>query len=467
MSRMEEYKQIKEALREEPPALSYTINRASARLCQTRRKRRLFSIPIGGAVLFFAAFVAAVNLSVTFASACGRIPLLRELAAAVAFSPSLSAAVKNEFVQPIEQEQTINGVTMRVEYLIVDQKQVNIFYSLRAKDYGSLTAYPYNVSGIDEPLPYGPAMHGGGQDAHSGFRLAVLEFAGQGQIVPEALRITFAVFAHVGADTAAAPAPPADAYEAQAHTEPEPLTAFTFDLAFDPQFTASSEVVVLNQAFVLDGQTIVAESVEILPTHLRLNLADDDSNTAWLQGISFYMEDEKGRRFEGIQSGITATGTTDTPFMRSFRLESPYFAKSESFTLAITEATWLDKDKARAEIDLLSGFIDVGGTDYGLPEGAAITALREGSGWRLSLTYDASGGSIMMPFRSDYYDASGNEHFINSWSHTIRLRDGDPSGAEYETVDFVLKAYPYDTVYLAPLFTRQTILDTPVYLPVK
>ena len=43
------------------------------------------------------------------------VTVLRELAQAVAWSPSLSAAVENDYVQPIGQSQTVNGVTATVE----------------------------------------------------------------------------------------------------------------------------------------------------------------------------------------------------------------------------------------------------------------------------------------------------------------------------------------------------------------
>ena len=72
--------------------------------------------------------------------ACGGVPLLRELAKAVSFSPSLSAAVENEYVQPIGLSQTKNGITATMEYVIVDQKQVNIFYTLKGEGYETLSA---------------------------------------------------------------------------------------------------------------------------------------------------------------------------------------------------------------------------------------------------------------------------------------------------------------------------------------
>ena len=64
-----------------------------------------------------------------------------ELAQAVAWSPSLSAAVENDYVQPIGQSQTVNGVTATVEYVIVDRKQLSIFYTLDyAPDLGPMWA---------------------------------------------------------------------------------------------------------------------------------------------------------------------------------------------------------------------------------------------------------------------------------------------------------------------------------------
>ena len=75
-----------------------------------------------------AAFVLAVNTLPTFALACGKVPVLRELAAAVAFSPSLSAAVEHDYVQYIGQSQSVDGLTLTLEYVIADAQQMVVFY---------------------------------------------------------------------------------------------------------------------------------------------------------------------------------------------------------------------------------------------------------------------------------------------------------------------------------------------------
>jgi hypothetical protein len=96
---------------------------------------RLIVCPVGGLLACFAAFVMMVNFSVTVANACFKVPVLRELAESVTFSKSLTKAVENDYVQTMNLVQTQNDITAKIEYLIVDQKQVNIFYRLTSEKY--------------------------------------------------------------------------------------------------------------------------------------------------------------------------------------------------------------------------------------------------------------------------------------------------------------------------------------------
>ena len=140
MNRNEEYKALLEELEQTPEELESTVQKALKRENTSRKKQWAWVISCGSLAACFACFVLLVNLSVPFARACGNIPVLRELAKAVAWSPSLSAAVENEYVQPISQSQTVNGITATIEYVIVDQKQVNIFFTLDSDDYDNLNA---------------------------------------------------------------------------------------------------------------------------------------------------------------------------------------------------------------------------------------------------------------------------------------------------------------------------------------
>ena len=138
MNRMDEYTALLAELEQTPEELDHTVNKALNRKNALRKKRRFFSTALGGLAACFAAFVLLVNLSTPFARACGRIPLLADLAKAVSWSPSLSAAVENDYVQPLRLSQSQNGITARVEYLIVDRKQVDVFFSIRSDDHAHL-----------------------------------------------------------------------------------------------------------------------------------------------------------------------------------------------------------------------------------------------------------------------------------------------------------------------------------------
>ena len=117
MDRMDEYKALRDAPEELPPALEGDVARARAR-ARRRRLWRRTSAPAGRAAAVFAAFVLLVNLSPPFALACGRVPVLQALAAAVAFSPSPKAAVENDYVQYIGQRATDHGISAHLEYLM-------------------------------------------------------------------------------------------------------------------------------------------------------------------------------------------------------------------------------------------------------------------------------------------------------------------------------------------------------------
>ena len=58
----------------------------------------------------------------------------------------------------------------------------------------------------------------------------------------------------------------------------------------DSSYTAQGTVIPVNADFTLDGQRFTLTEVELYPTHLRVNLEDDPTNTAWLRGVDLYLE---------------------------------------------------------------------------------------------------------------------------------------------------------------------------------
>jgi len=456
MNRNDEYKSLREELDDTPAALEYTITRAKAKAKKAKQIRRSFAIPAGSVAAFFICFTILVNVSMPFAMACGRVPVLRELAAAVAFSPSLSAAVANDYVQMINTVQSKNDITMRVEYVIVDQKQLNVFYTLKSQVYSNMDTVS-SIESIDgTPLEGFSIIAPGSGDGQ--LRQITVDFFDND--IPDGLLLICKVHDNGPFDTSIPPQPVSDdtLFQTPEYNEPDYIAAFEFTLNFDPYFTQQGKRISMNQSFVLDGQRLIATTVDIYPTHARLNLEDDPSNTAWLKSIDFYFENERGIRFEAVGNGIVATGSPDSPMMRSHRLESSFFADSKHLTMYITGVVWLDKDMERIKVDLENVSAET------LPEGVAFEyAERKSGGWMLIFSgTEYKENHTYQLFDWDYYDEYGNEYSYNSVTTGTISPYVERDGVFF--LQFALADYPYDTVYLSPSFSRMTTPDTPVVL---
>ncbi len=464
MDRLEEYRVLLEELEQTPPALDGCVERAESRLRRKRWTRRVKSA-LGVACAVMLVFVVLVNTFPSFAYACGRIPLLRELAQVVAFSPSLSAAVDNQYVQPIEQEQSAQEITARVEYVIVDQKQVNIFYTLDSPRYQALEATP-QITDLDGKALEGYSISAGNWGTANGeLNYYTLDFV-EGS-VPQGLRLTLAVRDRGSWDvTYEAPADDEFGEDASAQ-ESGKLCELSFDLHFDPEYTEKGEEIILNQTVLLDGQQLTLTTAEIYPTHIRVNFADVPENTAWLKSLAFYLENEKGQRFEAIDNGITATGSPDSPMMVSHRLESSYFSDSKHLTLCITQVTWLDKDMERVRLDLDKT------EAQRLPQGVTFTkAEHHNDGWKLTfLAKRYQEHHSYQLWANTYYDESGKSFELNRWTTGGSLwldEDGEAVQDEgYFITTIPLLNYPDDVVYLCPHFSRIVNLEQIVRVNIR
>ena len=454
MNRNEEYKALLQELEPVPTALDGTAERALRRRRRDRRLR-IFGVPAGSLVACFIAFVLLVNLFPSFARACGNVPVLRALAQAVAWSPSLSAAVENDYVQPIGQSQTVNGITATIEYVIVDQKQVNIFLTLEG-DYETLTAE------MPEFTPKQCCSVLGADTGQAPGTLLRFSLDYQDSDVPDRFTMTFGVTGESGKEEFPDPTPPhaeqspQDAMlEESPERVPDILAFFTFDLAFDPTYTAQGEIVPVNSTFHLDGQTLTVTEVEVYPTHVRVNVEGDPDNTAWLEGLDFYLENEDGERFDTITNGVSATGDPDTPAMKSFRLESPYFADSAHLTLHITGATWLDKNRERVRADLKNGTMEW------LPEGVTVQAMQHReNGWVLTFDVTTPANTHNQVFESRYFDEDGTEHSMDNYGWSVL-------DEEHAEVYLPLKDCHQDTVWICPRWSHTIQAEVPVTIPIK
>ena len=445
MNRMEELQALEQELERSLPPLEETMARAEQRL--GRRNRRI-SRACSSVFAVFALFVVLVNFCAPVAYACSKVPGLRELAEAVTFSRSLTDAVNNEYVQPISLTQTQNGITASVEYLIVDQKQVNVFFRLTGEGYETLDAEA-DFTHVDEER-LGSCTFGA-NDSHvpvGQLQSATVELL-DGD-VPGEMLFHLDVLCR-DRDYSAPPEPideEAEFFHPQ-HREPDYLANFIFQLEFDPTFTAKAKVYPVNETVKIEGKQVTIQQVEVYPTHLRVLVEDHPENTAKLQRLFFYIETDWGMKFETESNG-TVSFRFDGSNVTTYRADSTYFYKANRLRLVITGAEWLNKDMETTYVNLVTG--ETGP----LPEGVSfVAAEKKEAGWLVTFKArerrDAYSHQL---FLMEYLDAQGAEHTIWSWSHGIRYPLPEEEWETHFGLEFPLADYYEDEVWLKPAYSH-------------
>lgn len=458
MNRKDEYRSLIEELEDTPVELEYTLTRAQEKV-KSRQKHRFLTIPLSSVATFLIIFTILVNFSTTFVYAAGKIPVFKELAQLLAFSPSLSAAIENEYVQPMKLEQMKDDIAARVEFVIVDQKQVDIFYSLDSKVYPSMGVTP-EIRGISGKALEGYTLHSGAFQAENR-ELRHITASFTDKDMPNGMELTLKVeeFDRESLEKSEPVLDQGD-YLLEERTERERvyLSEFVFQLKFDPHYTAQGETLILNETFEIDNERLTLTTVDIYPSHIRLNFQDHDENTAWLQSFELFIENEKGKRYQGISNGISATGSPDSPMMASHRLESSFFSNSKKLNLYITGVKWLDKDMEKVLLDLKNQKIEA------LPQDVRLESIEQiDNSWILEFSgkqYKEDASYQLWSW--DYYDEDHNEYHLNGMSSNTNM---EMPGRFEER--FALKDYPYDKVYLSPSYSRMVKLPDPVKIKVK
>ena len=438
MNRNSEYEAMLQELNQPVPALETTLDRAYKK--KRKRTTRMIFRPVATMAACFAIFVLLVNFCTPVAYACSLVPGLRELAAAVTFSKSLTDAVENEYVQPMDLTQTENGITAEVAYLIVDQKQVNVFYRLDSEIYDDLKASP-SLLYADGRSPLLHSAYDGELDANGQLHIVTLDFMEED--VPESIQLLLNVYNGT-------------------NSENDYLAELVFDLEFDSKFTAAGKMFPVNQTVILDGQAITITDIEVYPSHMRVDIAESGDNTAWLKKLDFYIETDWGMKFDPVSNGITATGSADSPSMVSYRADSTYFYEAQHLKLVITGAQWLRKDLETTYLNLVTG-------EHGeLPEGAVFdSARKQGSGWvvRFRAAWEQDEPMYQL-FGHLFYDAEGNEYEINQWSSMYGDADED-GNITYFYDEFPLLNFTGDEVWLSPHYSHNWVAEDQIIITVQ
>lgn len=435
MNRNEEYLSLMKELEENTPDLRVSVQKA-----RNRRSRVTFLYrPLTSLAACFALFVMLVNFSAPIAQAIYEVPILGGLAKAVTFSRSLSDAIENDYITHMDLLHESNGVTAKIEYVMVDRKQVHIFYRLDSEEYTAMYVTPQVLTsdGAEkEPCAWTTPIN---DVPNEELRLITLDYTEED--VPDSLQLVIYAYEDHGSCA----------------EDEVPIAKFTFLLEFDPNLIAEARVYPIHQTVVMDGQTLTITEIEVYPTHLRVNIEDDAANTAWLKTLNFYIETEDGR-FDVPSSGITASGSAESGSMTSFRADSIYFYGAEQINLVITGARWLDKDMEKIRIDLRNG-----ATNDLLQGVTLVPTYSEDSMSPVTLHIQLKQDeSLHILLSMMYYDADGT---LSQASVCVRDCTQHDGNCWYEWLE--LKDYPYDHIWIRPTYTRSWVAEEPVVINIR
>ncbi len=449
MKRNEAWDDLLNQAEQIPDELETRLNRTIAR-AERREKRRRWLKPLIGVTGTAAAFVLLVNSSVTFALAASRVPIVRELVEAVAFDPSLKAAVAHDYVQLVGDTYTKDGVTVTIEYLIADPMNVSVFYSLSDEQGRELelvpdlfdadgNSLPVSVSFGEERIERNESEKGLFDTIRGHLGLDKVQktlytwrlHASKEGVIQTQMQLHVEVRTQeIWQD--------ADMYEMdERESQDTPAVLFTLDIpiTIEPQFLQSGKIFPVGQTADVLGQKLTIDEIEVYPSNTRITWHTDPENDAWLTYLPFYLTDEDGNRVDGIRNGVSGTGNDRDYGGGAIWLDSAWYDTAEHLTVHLDDAAIVPKDQdtvllqADGQLTGLPDYIEQVEAE-GYPDEAAHTfRIRTKKG-----TYHTN----TAPF-SEFIDADGVRDSFSSVSTLVAGEKGDtftniypmPQGVRY------------------------------------
>lgn len=414
-----------------PKDLDTSVRRVMTRAKKRRRFVNLIRIPAAAIVTLILSFTVLVNTNAVFARAMGEVPALKELAKFVAADPSLKAAVKNKYVQPVGQAVTRDGVTVNIGYVIADEQRLSAFFNIE----GSEPNVRYGVGRIDLSTMDGaeiPSMMSWGYP-ETEMQEARFDLA-DGERLPGDVRLTIRICL-LPSPTDQNEPPPAERIEDDLLSAPEQEEVlpgeWVFDLHLDPALIAQGQINPINEWVEIAGQRLHLISLTIYPTQAKLKFETDQRNTAFVSGLDAWIEDDRGKVWARRKNGIVATSDEDSHEKKDIWMESSYFTPAEQLTLHIGRAALIPKDMADVTVDYAAGTVSP------LPPYIKLVSMTP-MGEKLRLSFDVNyeeGDPCFNPFSSTYHNVKGQELSIST--SILHTNEDDSSGkCEFAIEDY-------------------------------
>lgn len=326
MNRLDELREMQMFCEDTPPELEFTVQKAvrrAARKEKHRKRARRVLAPLASLAGAAAVFVLLVNISVPFAMACNQVPGLRELTRVVAYDPSLRAALEHDYIELVKRTETLDGMTVHLEYLIADRSNLTLFYRVTDEQGREIETIPELLDADGERLDgYTSSWGYPGEE-----ELQHAEYLFSEGVLPDRIDVRF---------------------ELQDNTDPGTYTPVG-EVVFDAvdihfQYLQNRRTIELNQPLTVLGQTVYIERVECYPLQTRIVYRTDPANTAKLTSLPFYLTDSKGNRIGKDAGGITGLGLPGSDDLSARILDTVWWDEDETYTLCLDKAAAVPHD---------------------------------------------------------------------------------------------------------------------------
>jgi len=300
---------------------------AYKQLKRRARQKRLLQITMTAAIIMIA-LISSIRISPAFAYTMAQIPILKPLVEMITYDKGIQDIMDNEYYEPINVSQTINGKTMTITSVVADESGMIISYKLQSdEDLANFTGISTEIKQQGKKIE---ASYGSSWPAQP-----------EGTFEVEN---TIEVAASQGMDYSSPD------FEIVLSLRDRPETVFHMSFTLKNDIKASKKFPI-NKHVTVDGQNFTIHELIISPLRTELKMSIDSSNSKKIlsfEDIRIY--DEHQEEWGKIRNGYSGFGNyEDTQF--SILLESNYFRIPESITIEFREIEAIDKADQFIEID--------------------------------------------------------------------------------------------------------------------
>ncbi len=374
---MQEYQSRFEQLNQSIEPSDELILQTRQRMAEAKPQKWLprMKKTVAVAVCTMLIFTGAVNVSPAFASAAAKVPIVRELVLAVAFDPSMKAAIEHNYVQLVKQSASDNGYQIDVEYLVADPGNLTVYYKMDEITEMNSEADLESSTGLYEEYQFEfDLLRMNGEELKAtatwdypisdeekeALNKAQFYFTGEEKL-PEQMLLRLIVKKALPLsegeqkqleESMVVSSDEMDSVIAHfeaARPEYEEVARMTLPIYVDKDDLFNVRTLEINQMVNLDGQKVIFDKVEIYPTQVRVFWHPDEANTHHINGMQVSLQSRKRGNWKAISNGVTGIGTMGKP--QQLWLDSSWFGDGKEYQLSIERYGLLPKEKKTVTYD--------------------------------------------------------------------------------------------------------------------